>query len=83
MSDVNHLTQEGGKLKKVPFTDTPRDPSEPVRITAVQYGELLTLMNTQMKENARMHSSLSLFRAMAFWSFFLSIAVALATFVKF
>ncbi len=75
MSDVNHLTNQGGKLKKVPFTDTPRDPSEPVRISAVQYGELLTLMQNQMKENQRMHSSIVWFKAMSFWSLVISFAL--------
>lgn len=81
MSDVNHLTNQGGKLKKVPFTDTPRDPSEPVRITAVQYGELLTLMNAQMAENARVRGDIVWFKAMAFVG--CAVSLALCFFVRF
>ncbi len=72
---LNHLKITEGKLKGVKFVDTPRDQSEPVKITAVQYSELLTLINDQMKENARLHSSFAWFKAMAFWGFFVSLAL--------
>ena len=76
-TQVNHLTNDDGKLKKVPFVDTPRDPSEPIKISAVQYSELLVLMNNQMKENARMHSSIVWFKAMSVWSLVISIALVI------
>ena len=77
-AQVNHLTNEDGKLKKVPFVDTPRDPSEPIKISVrSKYSELLVLMNNQMKENARMHSSIVWFKAMSVWSFVLSFALVL------